>query len=153
MPGTYTVRLTANGKTVSQPLVVKMDPRVKTPMAALQKQFDLSMQMYNGIIAASRAAEELRGAKTSITGTQLEPKGASLLGEPASEFGAPPRPAGQPETLTSIVGSLRSVMSLLQQSDVAPPEQVVAAAANRKAALDEVMQRWSAFKAEAKIND
>jgi len=30
MPGNYTIRLTVNGKTMSQPLVVKMDPRVKT---------------------------------------------------------------------------------------------------------------------------
>ncbi|HJT17391.1 MAG TPA: glycoside hydrolase, partial [Thermoanaerobaculia bacterium] len=153
MPGTYTVRLTANGKTVSRPLVVKMDPRVKTPVEGLRKQFDLSMQMYNGIIAATRAAEQLRGAKPNITGTQLEPKGASLLGEPASEFGAPARAAGQPETLNGIIASLRSVMSLLQQSDVTPPAQVVAAAANRKAALDELMQRWNAFKSEAKIGD
>ena len=30
-PGTYTVRLTVNGKTYSQPIAVKQDPRVKTP--------------------------------------------------------------------------------------------------------------------------
>jgi hypothetical protein len=29
LPGTYTVRLTVGGKTLSQPLVVKMDPRVR----------------------------------------------------------------------------------------------------------------------------
>ncbi|HUJ13798.1 MAG TPA: glycoside hydrolase [Thermoanaerobaculia bacterium] len=151
LPGTYTARLTANGRTVTRPLVVKMDPRVKTPHQALQQQFDLSMQMYDGIVAATTALEQLRGAQPRIAGTQLEPKGASLLGEPAREFGAPPRQPGQPETLTSIVASLRAVMSLLQQSDVAPPAQVVAAAANRKAALEEVMQRWNAFKREAKI--
>src|SRR6185369_5435248 len=30
MPGTYTIKLTVNGQTYSQPLAVKMDPRVKT---------------------------------------------------------------------------------------------------------------------------
>src|SRR5262249_29614172 len=42
MPGTYTVVLTVNGKAYTQPLAVKMDPRVKTPAAALAQQFKLS---------------------------------------------------------------------------------------------------------------
>src|SRR6185369_11681524 len=35
MPGNYTVRLTASGVTQTQPLVVRMDPRVKTPREGL----------------------------------------------------------------------------------------------------------------------
>ena len=44
-------------------------------------------------------------------------------------------------------------MSLLQQGDVTPSAQVIAAAADRRKALDEVMQRWEAFKAEAKLSE
>ena len=33
-PGSYTVRLTVNGKSYTQPIVVKQDPRVKTPALA-----------------------------------------------------------------------------------------------------------------------
>jgi len=46
MPGTYTARLTVDGKTSTQPLVVEMDPRVKTPREALAEQFRLSMKVY-----------------------------------------------------------------------------------------------------------
>ncbi|MGZ4879237.1 MAG: WD40/YVTN/BNR-like repeat-containing protein, partial [Candidatus Angelobacter sp.] len=46
MPGQYTVALTANGKTYSQPLTIKMDPRVKTSPAGLQQQFKLSNDLY-----------------------------------------------------------------------------------------------------------
>jgi len=35
LPGTYSIKLTANGKTYTQPLTVKMDPRVKTSSASL----------------------------------------------------------------------------------------------------------------------
>ncbi|HKR62650.1 MAG TPA: glycoside hydrolase [Thermoanaerobaculia bacterium] len=49
MPGTYTVRLTANGRTLTQPLVVQMDPRVKTPRADLAQQFALSMRLYEAL--------------------------------------------------------------------------------------------------------
>jgi hypothetical protein len=52
MPGTYTVRLTAGGKTYTQPLMLDMDPRVKTSRAGLATQFDLSMRLYKAILAA-----------------------------------------------------------------------------------------------------
>ncbi len=48
MPGEYIVRLSANGKTLSSRLIVKMDPRVKTAFVELQKQHDLSVICYEG---------------------------------------------------------------------------------------------------------
>ena len=68
MPGNYTVKLTANGKTISQSFSVKMDPRVKSSAADLEKQFSLSMICYEGRIKA-----KAMGSKT------LESKFASLL--------------------------------------------------------------------------
>ena len=68
LPGNYIVKLTVNGKTVSQPFTIKMDPRVKTSLADLQKQFTLSMICYEGRIKAKAI-----GAKS------LESKFASLL--------------------------------------------------------------------------
>lgn len=46
MPGNYTVRLTVNGKTYTQPLQIKQDPRVKTPVNELIKIHDLSYRCY-----------------------------------------------------------------------------------------------------------
>jgi len=34
------VKLTVDGKSYSKPFVVKMDPRIKTPLADLGKQFE-----------------------------------------------------------------------------------------------------------------
>jgi hypothetical protein len=48
MPGNYTVKLTLKGKVYTQNLTIKMDPRVKTPIAQLQKQHDLSVICYEG---------------------------------------------------------------------------------------------------------
>jgi photosystem II stability/assembly factor-like uncharacterized protein len=65
MPGTYTVRLTAADITQSQALVVKMDPRVKTPREGLAQQFTLSTRVcaaiatvHDRIIAAEAAARQ-----------------------------------------------------------------------------------------------
>src|SRR5438094_3487273 len=45
-PGVYTVTLTVDNKTFSQPLTLAINPRVKTSAADLQEQFDLSWQLY-----------------------------------------------------------------------------------------------------------
>jgi photosystem II stability/assembly factor-like uncharacterized protein len=41
LPGQYSVRFTADGKTLTQPLEVKLDPRLKVEPADLEKQFTL----------------------------------------------------------------------------------------------------------------
>lgn len=50
MPGVYTATLTVNGKTFNKQFRVKMDPRVKTPLAALQQQYNLSLTCYQSKI-------------------------------------------------------------------------------------------------------
>jgi hypothetical protein len=48
LPGKYTIKLSANGKTYEQAMEVVMDPRVKTSSKDLQRQHDLSMICYKG---------------------------------------------------------------------------------------------------------
>jgi photosystem II stability/assembly factor-like uncharacterized protein len=45
LPGKYSVRLTVGGKSYMEPLEIRMDPRVKTSLADLQKQFDLLLKL------------------------------------------------------------------------------------------------------------
>jgi photosystem II stability/assembly factor-like uncharacterized protein len=69
LPGTYTVRLTAGGKTSTQPLIVQMDPRVKTPAAGLAQQFALSLEMYDALRkldAVKEPAEAVGKVKQSL---------------------------------------------------------------------------------------
>jgi len=96
MPGTYTVRLTVDGKTSTQPLVVEMDPRVKTPREGLAEQFRLSMKVY-GLLqklpensphraSAARLFDMLQSSDTAPT-TQLVTAVEELHG---SAVAAPP---------------------------------------------------------------
>src|SRR5439155_12225207 len=66
-PGTYTVWLTAGGLSYTQPLTVKMDPRVPTPAAGLAQQFALSMQCYEGMREARVAQGQIRKLRSQIT--------------------------------------------------------------------------------------
>ena len=58
MPGEYTLVLTVDGQKYTQPLTVQMDPRVKTPVADLQKQFDLSQQVYQELLRVATGNRE-----------------------------------------------------------------------------------------------
>src|SRR5207245_1077975 len=49
MPGQYLVKLTDHSKSHTQPLTIKMDPRLKTASDDLAQQFALSMQCYEGM--------------------------------------------------------------------------------------------------------
>jgi hypothetical protein len=143
-PGIYTVKLTVDGKSYTQPLTVKMDPRVKTSALALNQQFTLSKQLYDGMVEAQQALQELRALRAKSAGTPLDAKLAALEGQAGGGRGGPPAaPAPDArETLNGIGPSLGTLMNLLQGADVAPTTQLVAAANQRKAALAKVMAEW-----------
>jgi len=153
-PGAYTVRLTVDGASVTQPIAVKLDPRVKTPAAALAPLHTLSRQMWDGAnvaraeFAAARAlaaklsaesgADELRAALDSIAPAPVRGRGRG----PGGRFGAP---AGPP-TLSSVSGTLLSAAMAMQGADVPPTARQVAACASAGRQLEEVMARWTALK-------
>jgi photosystem II stability/assembly factor-like uncharacterized protein len=67
-PGKYSVRLTVDGQAQTKPFVVKMDPRVKTPAAGLDRQFALSMQLYTAINALDEAETRRRAQLLQLYG-------------------------------------------------------------------------------------
>ena len=50
------MKLTVNGKSYTQPIVVKQDPRVKTPALVMQQVYTLSKAAYYGALDAQAAA-------------------------------------------------------------------------------------------------
>ncbi|MGH9434755.1 MAG: WD40/YVTN/BNR-like repeat-containing protein, partial [Terriglobia bacterium] len=66
LPGQYTVRLTVADHAYTRPLVVKMDPRVITPLADLTTQFDLDMKISEALIENSAAHAEISSLQARI---------------------------------------------------------------------------------------
>jgi photosystem II stability/assembly factor-like uncharacterized protein len=64
-PGAYKVRLTANGQTSTQPITVKMDPRVKDTPAVTQI-YAFTTQAEDGAMAAEAAYKEARAAADKL---------------------------------------------------------------------------------------
>ncbi len=88
-PGRYTVKLTVDGQTRSQPLTVKMDPRVKASAADIKMQYDMSRAI-DGLWRTSAAAlGEMRAAATKTPAlTDLEQRLARASAPLGQLFGA-----------------------------------------------------------------
>jgi photosystem II stability/assembly factor-like uncharacterized protein len=158
MPGQYTVRLTAGGQAYTQPLVVKMDPRVKTPGAGLLEQFTLSMKIYTDLRASITAAEQLQDLRNQLTDRKAHAEGATaatlvsfdtkavaLEGQAGGPSGGRRSRPG-PDTLNSVNGQLIALMNSLQEADVTPTTQMAAAVADRRRALAVLMGHWATLR-------
>jgi hypothetical protein len=71
VPGTYTARLTVGGKSYTQPLTIRMDPRVKSGTAALQQQFALSKRLYDAVVKVQQTLTSAKDDRRSALSAQL----------------------------------------------------------------------------------
>ncbi len=159
MPGSYTVKLTVNGQSYSQSLAVKMDPRVRTPLAGLTQQFRVSMQLYDSVREAAKSREEAAAMRKQIAKVKeragaladaveaFDKKVAELAGAGGGRgfgrFGG-----GGADTFAGVEGAMAGLLGLVQGADVAPTPQAVAAAEDRRKALAALMEKWRALKPE-----
>ncbi len=65
-PGNYTVRLTADGKTLTQPIVVRRNPWHSATDADLQAQFALAIQLRDKVSEANNAVIQIRNIKQQV---------------------------------------------------------------------------------------
>ena len=64
MPGTYRVRLTVDGKTLTQPVTVKRNPLITdVTLAELKEQFDLAVRIRDKLSEANQAVINIRDLK------------------------------------------------------------------------------------------
>jgi hypothetical protein len=153
LPGRYTVRLTVGGQSYTQPLRVTMDPRVRTSLASLSQQFTLSKQIYDDLSAGAKTVEEMEAARKRLEEAASSPVAAELAKKVEALHGdqetrAARRGAPRPDTFASVTGTLTALLQGLQEADVAPTPQTVAAVAERRAALTKLMHRWTELKAD-----
>jgi len=150
--GEYTVRLTADGKSSTQPLTLKLDPRVKTSTAGLAQLATLSKEMYDGAIAAHAAHVQARtlSDKLGAVDAPLKARVDSLAPAPAARrgerggggFGRGQGPAGPP-TLAGVSDAMMAAAMAMQGADVAPTAREVDVVAKARQQYKDVMARWA----------
>jgi len=68
LPGTYTVRLSANGHSATQPLKVTLDPRSTAIPAEIQQRFNLSIAIWRDMNRAAEASREGAALRRALAG-------------------------------------------------------------------------------------
>jgi DNA-binding FrmR family transcriptional regulator len=66
VPGTYQIKLTAGGKTLTAKAEVTKDPRVSASQGDLEKQFDLAMKIHDRIGAGDEAVNQIRSVRGQL---------------------------------------------------------------------------------------
>ncbi|MEK7401111.1 MAG: glycoside hydrolase [Gemmatimonadota bacterium] len=144
--GKYTVRLTVDGKTYSQPIEVKQDPRVKTPALAMREVYALTDSLYFTQKKLQDAADEARAANAK----SADPRITAVLDAPDPKAPAPanpnaPRPAG-PGTLRAALTSVAALTNGLQQADVGPTATQRAAIGAALRDAGSALARWNTLR-------
>jgi photosystem II stability/assembly factor-like uncharacterized protein len=145
-PGRYTVRLTVNGKSHEQPIVVKADPRVRTPALVMQQVYGLSHDLY--VQAADMHAAAARLA--DLAGRVSRLSSASQPAPVAEAIAAFTRKADAlqgngPGSLSFAASSLARVMNTLQEADVQPTASQLVAIGRAREAASGAVARWRAL--------
>jgi len=156
LPGNYTVKLTVDGETHTQPLVVKMDPRITTSLSDLQKQFRMESGSLEGMNQCYEALAQVRSVRAQLKElaakarsgrlgeaiAALDKKAAELEGAAQGSFyGLPPRGKHR-EDFSTLNQHFASILAVADSADAAPTTQASAVFAELTTALESLRSGW-----------
>lgn len=149
-PGNYIVKLTVDRKTFTQSFIVRMDPRVKTSLADLNKQHDLSMICYEGSKKCFDILDEIRTYRTALK-NQMTNASVSIADSlnKRDQLAAALENTQQGKNDPSFVrltGNFSALQGNLQGADVAPTSQVLTAVTEAQKQLNDLLRKWNELK-------
>jgi hypothetical protein len=164
LPGVYTVRLTVDGKTYSQTLTVKQDPRSPASQSDLVAQHNMQIGCYNGSIEAMNGYQQVAAMQSAVTasiganpakevadaakdfGDKLTAIGGSGAGRRFGGFG---RGGGNvAPTFAGVNRTMVDHVMTMDSGDMAPPEPMVNACDAALTDLNAVEWAWQQFNAK-----
>ena len=150
MPGRYTVKLTAGGKTYNQLITVKMDPRVTTKNSDLEIQHNLSYTCYMGRKTCAANLKELADLRTQIKDLVPDATGEAL--DKINEIDAHAAflentpPGLKDKGFNQLNGAFASVFNILHDTDMPPTQQAMNAAIEAQYNLRFAEAAWKEIK-------
>ena len=140
LPGKYILQLTVNGKTYSQQLTIKMDPRVKTTAAELHLQHDLSINCYEGRKKLLQVMDEAK-----IIQQQLKQKNTDAAKKLEQQMGELMQ-----IQLQGLLNNFGGLFGILHETENTPTTQTVEAVKIANTQLIKVLAIWNNFKIKSK---
>jgi hypothetical protein len=155
LPGQYRVRLTVDGASLTAPLTVKMDPRVRTPLASLLRRFEVEKRLAAMLSDSSEAVLVAKSLREQIK--KLSPQGDGAPKGPLQDLGAKlallldgPKdlPADKPKepNLSGVNGDVGTLYGLAGMADAPPTLALTTAMGAAERDLAPLMKRWDAIK-------
>ncbi|HEX3760954.1 MAG TPA: hypothetical protein VHW23_19805 [Kofleriaceae bacterium] len=156
LPGTYTVKLTAGGKTLTAPVEVRLDPRIKLAPAVLAQQHQLAVRLSELVTRSSQLV--LHAQSTADQLNKLAGKPAALQAPIEAALtgvttvlsgpkGPPPGPGRErPPTLAGVNGKLVTLFRMVD-IDAAPTAVQASETAKAERELTQLVAGWNAVKA------
>ena len=156
MPGEYTVRLTVDGKSYTQPLTLKMDRRIKASEPDLHKQFEMEAGIVEGMNESYEALQQVRSVRAQIKErsakvkgtlsdslTALDKQAAEMEGATESAFFGLPRAGKQPENFSTLNQHFGTLLTVADSADAAPTTQASAVYLELEDALSQLIAQWN----------
>jgi photosystem II stability/assembly factor-like uncharacterized protein len=161
LPGKYTVKLTVNGTSYSQPLTIRMDPRVKTPLGDLRQQLELESKITDLMHRDCEALQQVRALRSQLKelehGTTQGSAGRalSLLDKKTSELegdeggdGAHFLSTPEGRSLVRLNAGLYTLLQNVDTADTAPTTAAAATVNDVDQALSEQLAHWNEMKSK-----
>jgi len=161
LPGKYSVRLTVDGKSYTEPLMVKMDPRIRASLDDLRKQHDMEVGAVEGMndsyeslgqVQSVRAQLKDLSAKTggnerlSTSLAALDKQCAELEGATQPGFFGTPPSGKQGENFSTLNQHFSTILAVADSADVAPTTEVEAAYRELEDSSTMLRKRWSVLR-------
>ncbi len=156
VPGKYTLKLSVNGKSYSQPLTVLEDPRVKIFTISLRHQLEFAQQIESARVQVAEASHtiaslltQLRDLKGLVNGRlaaqvasltrKLDAIGGAAPANPDDSVGVPPVNL---ENLNYFEGALANLEQAVESADAAPTPDARTGFKRQQKLLAPVMHQW-----------
>ena len=140
MPGLYTIKLSTDGNSYTQQLIVKIDPRVQTSIKALQQQHDLSFTCYQGRISAIKTFADISELRKQLKNLSV---GNAKNIQPLDELAASLQGNSGFEKISK---SFTGLFYILQDADMAPTTQTILAVSDTQKQLNQLQAKWNTLK-------
>jgi BNR/Asp-box repeat. len=159
LPGQYTVKLIAGGRTLAQHLILKMDPRVKSSPTELAQQFALQKVAVAGMDESFENLEAVRSVRGQVADrmgkangelktklAEFDKQAATLEGAVVPGFFGTPLSGKQPENFSTLNQRFGRILAIADSADVAPTPTTEAVARELENELNESSHRWNDLK-------
>ena len=150
LPGTYTVRLTAAGKTLSAPLTIKIDPRVHATAGDLESLFAQQSKLAAMVSKSAAASLQVHSAQEQLAAlsNKVEPPLKDAIAKLDKELddllNGQKKPGGgeQSPGLDDVAGESAGLYEQVGMADASPTAIQIKATVHASEELTEVLTRW-----------